>query len=425
MDSLWRHKEALPLSEPYASLGEGRTSLVRLTGNVSAQLDYLMPTLSFEDRGAFDRAGPAARPRAGRAGRRGQQRQRGHGGRRVGARAGLDCAVYVPEATSPKKLEQIRAHGARLEVVPGDREAAARAARAAADEPDVFYASHVYNPYFPHGTKTYVYELWQDLGGRSWWRCRPGRWPRRRGRLRRARRTRSPYQPRRPWRRASRSPARRARRILRAVRESGGTLRTVSDEQIRDAQRDLARRGLFVEPTGVACWAAVTADPPRGERRRTAVRRGREDGTGGTGVAPAIPPPGRNPDAAGRRSGRTADERSRDLAVAEGCGAPLGPHSALEPRCHPWELRMRKSTLRSAAAAAALATGLAAASVTTASAAPRTSDRPAAARIATPEQLADSVRQAVERELSEGGAVAEGNVVGFVAPQSDTGVRPC
>ncbi|MEV5442656.1 hypothetical protein AB0N23_08965 [Streptomyces sp. NPDC052644] len=86
---------------------------------------------------------------------------------------------------------------------------------------------------------------------------------------------------------------------------------------------------------------------------------------------------------------------------------------------------MRKSTLRSAAAAAALATGLAAASVTTASAAPRTSDRPAAARIATPEQLADSVRQAVERELNEGGAVAEGNVVGFVAPQSDTGVRPC
>ncbi|MEU3446051.1 hypothetical protein [Streptomyces thermolilacinus] len=86
---------------------------------------------------------------------------------------------------------------------------------------------------------------------------------------------------------------------------------------------------------------------------------------------------------------------------------------------------MRKSTLRSAAAAAALATGLAAASVTTASAAPRTSERTAVARIATPEQLADSVRLAVERELSDGGAVAEGNVVGFVAPQADTGVRPC
>ena len=48
------------------------------------------------------------------------------------ARAGLPCTVYVPEGTSPKKMEQIRAHGARLEVVPGDREAAAAAAREAA-----------------------------------------------------------------------------------------------------------------------------------------------------------------------------------------------------------------------------------------------------------------------------------------------------
>ncbi|GGP88996.1 hypothetical protein [Streptomyces roseolilacinus] len=86
---------------------------------------------------------------------------------------------------------------------------------------------------------------------------------------------------------------------------------------------------------------------------------------------------------------------------------------------------MKKSTLRSAAAAAALATGLAAASVTTAAAAPAPADRPAVGRIATPEQLADSLRQAVERERSHGGDVAEGNVVGYLAPQADTGTRPC
>ncbi|MFJ8693749.1 hypothetical protein [Streptomyces roseolilacinus] len=87
---------------------------------------------------------------------------------------------------------------------------------------------------------------------------------------------------------------------------------------------------------------------------------------------------------------------------------------------------MKKSTLRSAAAAAALATGLAAASVTTAAAAPApAADRPAVGRIATPEQLADSLRQAVERERSHGGDVAEGNVVGYLAPQADTGTRPC
>lgn len=92
---------------------------------------------------------------------------------------------------------------------------------------------------------------------------------------------------------------------------------------------------------------------------------------------------------------------------------------------------MKKSTLRSAAAAAALATGLAAASVTTASAAPApapaasSADRPAVGRITTPEQLAESLRRAVEEEASRGGVAAEGNVVGYLAPRSGTGARPC
>lgn len=49
----------------------------------------------------------------------------------------------------------------------------------------------------------------------------------------------------------------RARQILRAVRDSGGTFLTVTEDQIRHAQTDLASRGLYVESTGVACWAAV------------------------------------------------------------------------------------------------------------------------------------------------------------------------
>ncbi|MFM9691786.1 pyridoxal-phosphate dependent enzyme, partial [Streptomyces galilaeus] len=49
----------------------------------------------------------------------------------------------------------------------------------------------------------------------------------------------------------------RARQILRAVRDSGGTFLTVTEDQLRHAQRDLASRGLYVESTGVACWSAV------------------------------------------------------------------------------------------------------------------------------------------------------------------------
>ncbi|GAA2480703.1 threonine synthase [Streptomyces gobitricini] len=298
--SLWRYEEALPLSDPHCSLGEGRTPLVRLTDTVSAKLDFLMPTLSFKDRGAVMLAELARRL----APRRVIADSSGNAGTAMAAycaRAGLDCAVYVPEGTSPKKLEQIRAHGARLVVVPGDREAAARAAREAAGEPGTFYASHVFNPYFLHGTKTYVYELWEDLGGRlpdtlvvpvgngtlllgaalataelyehGLIRSRPALVavqaeavaP-----LAEAFRAgadeltaSAPVRPTLAEGIAIPDPP-RARQILRAVRESGGTFLTVTEAQIRTAQLDLAARGLFVESTGVACWAAISAAPRTG-----------------------------------------------------------------------------------------------------------------------------------------------------------------
>ncbi|MFJ4968019.1 threonine synthase [Streptomyces sp. NPDC088755] len=294
-DSLWRYEEILPLDAPSVSLGEGRTPLVPLTDTVAAKLDYLMPTLSFKDRGAVMLAELARRLGPDRV----VADSSGNAGTSVAAycaRAALPCTVYVPEGTSPKKTEQIRAHGARLVTVPGGREATARAARAAADEPGTFYASHVFNPYFLHGTKTYAYELWEDLGGRlpdalvvpvgngtlllgaalataelhalGLITARP--------RLIAVQAEAvSPLAaafhagaddllPAGPGDAAAtlaegiavpRPP--RARQILAAVRESGGTFLTVGEEQIRDAQKDLAARGFYVETTGVACWAAV------------------------------------------------------------------------------------------------------------------------------------------------------------------------
>ncbi|MEU8539193.1 threonine synthase [Streptomyces sp. NPDC048717] len=301
VNSLWRYAEALPLATeiPHISLGEGRTPLVPLTDTVSAKLDFLSPTLSFKDRGAVMLAELARRlgPDTVIAD------SSGNAGTAVAAycaRAGLDCSVYVPEGTSPKKLEQIRAHGARVVIVPGDREATTRAARLAADEPGVFYASHVYNPHFLHGTKTYAYELWEDLGGRL-----PdtvvvpvgngtlllgvalaieelyghGLVDRRPALVAVQAEAVSPLaaafhagaddlpepaavRPTLAEGIAIPNPP-RAAQILRAVRATGGTFLTVTEEQLRSAQLDLARRGLYVEPTGVACWAAVRATPPR------------------------------------------------------------------------------------------------------------------------------------------------------------------
>ncbi|MFB7450320.1 threonine synthase [Streptomyces sp. NPDC056194] len=305
VNSLWRYTEALPPLPygPEVSLGEGRTPLVRLTGSdtgsVSAKLDFLMPTLSFKDRGAVMLAAHARRlgPRTVLADSSGNA---GTAIAAYGARAGLDCVVYVPEGTSPKKLEQIRAHGARIVEVPGDREATARAAREAADEPGVFYASHVHNPYFLHGTKTYVYELWEELGGRlpdtivvpvgngtlllgaalaveelyghGLVERRPALVavqaeavsPLAEAFHAGAEDLTGPAVARPTLAEGIAIPAPpRARQILRAVRATGGTFLTVTEEQIRTAQRDLAGRGLFVEATGVACWAAVSATPPR------------------------------------------------------------------------------------------------------------------------------------------------------------------
>ncbi|MCH0540126.1 hypothetical protein I3F58_11205 [Streptomyces sp. MUM 203J] len=83
---------------------------------------------------------------------------------------------------------------------------------------------------------------------------------------------------------------------------------------------------------------------------------------------------------------------------------------------------MKKSTLRSAVVAAALAGGLAstAFAAPAASAAPPEARSTAVERITTAEQLARSLEQAVAREESRGGTVAQGNPVGFIAsPQSN------
>ncbi|MFC7932984.1 pyridoxal-phosphate dependent enzyme [Streptomyces cinereoruber] len=305
VNSLWRYTEALPPlpCAPEVTLGEGRTPLVPLTASVSAKLDFLMPTLSFKDRGAAVLAAHALRlARAGGLDRvvADSSGNAGTAAAAYCARAGLACRVYVPRGTSPKKVEQIRAHGAEVVEVPGDREATARAAREAADEPGTFYASHVYNPYFTQGTKTYVYELWEDLGGRlpdtlvvpvgngtlllgaalaveelhrhGLVETRPALVavqaeavsPLAEAFHAGADDIAGPAAARPTLAEGIAIPAPpRARQILRAVRATGGTFLTVPEERIRAAQRDLARRGLFVEATGTACWAAVDAAPPR------------------------------------------------------------------------------------------------------------------------------------------------------------------
>jgi threonine synthase len=88
----------------------------------------------------------------------------GNGGAAIAAYAaagGMRATIMTPASTSPAKTVQMRAHGAVVELVPGTRQETAEAAERRAAS--VFYASHNWHPFFLHGTKTLAYELWEDL----------------------------------------------------------------------------------------------------------------------------------------------------------------------------------------------------------------------------------------------------------------------
>ena len=166
--SLWRFRADLPPLDPHVvsqvTMGEGGTPLIRLGEKLWGKADYLMPTLSFKDRGAavlvsamhqvgirscvIDSSGNAATSVAAYC-----------------ARVGIECEVFVPAHTSAKKVQQIICHGAKVHRIEGTREDTADAAIAHVKSTGAFYASHIFNPFFLEGTKTYIYELLEQQAG--------------------------------------------------------------------------------------------------------------------------------------------------------------------------------------------------------------------------------------------------------------------
>lgn len=167
--SLWRYRAALPIDDAHktVSLGEGRTPLVEtvLFGRrVTLKLDHLMPTGSFKDRGATVLLSHARQLGVSRV----VEDSSGNAGAAIAAfaaAAGIAAEIFVPAAISPAKTAQISAVGARVRAIAGNREDVARACQAAAA--DAFYASHVWQPHFLHGTKTIVYEILEQRGWKA------------------------------------------------------------------------------------------------------------------------------------------------------------------------------------------------------------------------------------------------------------------
>lgn len=167
--TMWRFREALPIEndENIVSFQEGYTPLLpfQVEGRpILLKQEHLFPTGSFKDRGAsvlISRAKELGVERV-------VEDSSGNAGAAIAAyaaQAGIACDIYVPDNTSPAKLAQIKLYGARLHKIPGSRENTAEAARDMAK--DHFYASHVWNPYFFQGTKTFSFEIWEQLGGQA------------------------------------------------------------------------------------------------------------------------------------------------------------------------------------------------------------------------------------------------------------------
>ncbi|MDI9388780.1 MAG: threonine synthase [Synergistota bacterium] len=163
---MWRYVSSLPVTSHSSriSMGEGGTPLVQAEWNgvpVFFKLDFLCPTGSYKDRGMS-----CVVSRLKELGvKEVVEDSSGNAGSSMAAYcaiAGIHCRIYVPDYASQAKCVQIESSGAELVRVPGSREdttlAAEEAARAS------YYASHNWNPYFPHGVKTFAFEIWEQMG---------------------------------------------------------------------------------------------------------------------------------------------------------------------------------------------------------------------------------------------------------------------
>jgi len=307
--TLWRYREAIPIhsDQSILSMNEGFTPLeeIKLDGDrVLIKIDYLFPTGSYKDRGATVLISKMKEWGVQKV----VEDSSGNAGSAIAAycaKAGIGCEIYVPHTTSSGKLVQIQAYGATLKKVEGSRERTAEKAMEAASK--IPYASHCWNPFFLHGTKTFAFEVWEQMG----WRtpdtlvlpighgtlflgayigfkelkvagmvkrvpklvgvqsisCAPLYEAFKKG-----------WKETRPIKKketiaegiAIAEPV-RGRQILEAIREMDGEVLAVTEEEIRMALKEMGRKGHFIEPTSAATIAGLKKYLRKKGRKETVV----------------------------------------------------------------------------------------------------------------------------------------------------------
>ncbi|RLG05219.1 MAG: threonine synthase [Thaumarchaeota archaeon] len=307
---VWRYRELLPVRdyEKRVSMNEGGTRLIRcrnLERELRVKEIYVKyegdnPTGSFKDRGMTVGVTKAVEAKAetticASTGNTSSSLAA------YSARAGLSCVVLVPsKRIALGKLSQALIHGARVLAVRGGFDDCLRIVKELSKD-ERFYLLNSINPFRLEGQKTAAYEIYEQLGGSApdyllipignagnivaYWKGfkdlenlglidglprfmgaqAAGASPIYKAFIEGAEKIK-PVENVETVATAIRigNPV-NWKRALRAVRETGGLVEVVTDEEILQAQRVLAsREGVFAEPAGAAPIALLFKAVRRG-----------------------------------------------------------------------------------------------------------------------------------------------------------------
>ena len=291
---LERYRDRLPITDatPAISLGEGSTPLVRVDrlaervgcGELYLKLEMSNPTGSFKDRGMV-LAVAKAMEQGTNAVLCASTGNTSASAAAYAAHSGLEAFVLVPHGNIAQgKLAQAVAHGAKVIALQGNFDEALRLARAITEKHDISLVNSV-NPYRLDGQKTAAFEVVDALGDApdmlflpvgnagnisAYWR----------GFVEYYQSEESTKKPRMMgWQAEGAAPIVRGKpvadpqTIATAIRignpaswdlavgardESGGDIGTVSDDEIMESYRLLAREeGVFAEPASAAGVAGL------------------------------------------------------------------------------------------------------------------------------------------------------------------------
>ena len=300
-----RYRDRLPFEEgdPIVSLQEGSTPLLRapvlsdiVGASVRLKLEGANPTGSFKDRGMTCAVSAAVRDGA-KAVICASTGNTAGSAAAYAARAGITCAVIVPDGKIAEgKMAQTLIHGARVISLAGNFDQALKLVRELAESHPIVLVNSI-NEFRIEGQKTAAFELHEDLEGElealcipvgnagnitSYWRGfrEMGVAPKLFGFQAEGA---SPLVLGHPVEHPETVASAirighpvRGEDAIAATKESGGSIRSVSDAEILTAYRLLAaKEGMFCEPASAASVAGLLKYGASGAQQIVCVLTGR------------------------------------------------------------------------------------------------------------------------------------------------------